>query len=152
MDNKNNKSDITAKEAYVKELQKNGYKAQIVKAPADIIAEKDGQKWCFEIKKTTQTDKYFGAATMTEWKQALEDPYHFRFVIAIDLGEDKWSFKEYTPAEFMEFSTIPPFKVYFNIDFSNNGKKSKKGKSNAVKMSQDNFRKLTETYELLDRG
>lgn len=152
MNIENNKSDVSAKEAYVKELQKNGYKAQIVKAPADITAEKDGQKWYFEIKKTAQTDKYFGAATMTEWKQALEDPYHFRFVIAIDLGEDKWSFKEYTPSEFMEFSTIPPFKVYFNIDFSNNGKKPKKGKSNAVKMSQDNFYKLTEAYELLDRG
>jgi hypothetical protein len=105
----------------------------------------------FEIKKTSHADKYFGAATMTEWKQALEDPAHYRFVIAIEL-EDTWVFKEYTPAEFMEYSTIPPFKVYFNIDFSNNGKKSKKGKSNAVKMSLDNFNKLTKTYEQLDRG
>lgn len=152
MENKNNKSDVSAKEAYVKELQKQGYNAQIVKAPADIIAEKEGQKWYFEIKKTSHADKYFGAATMTEWKQALEDPAHYRFVIAIELGEDKWDFKEYTPAEFMEYSTIPPFKVYFNIDFSDKGKKSKKGKSNAVKMSQDNFRKLTETYEQLNRG
>lgn len=152
MNIENSRSDVSAKEAYVKELQKNGYKAQIVKAPADIIAEKDGQQWYFEIKKTAQTDKYFGAATMTEWKQALEDPHHFRFVIAIELGEDKWSFKEYTPVEFMEFSTIPPFKVYFNIDFSNNGKKPKKGKSNAVKMSQDNFSKLTDAFEQLDRG
>ena len=152
MEKKNYKSDITAKEAYMKELKKKGFSADITKAPADITAEKDGQLWYFEIKKTAQTDKYFGAATMTEWKQALEDPAHYRFVIAIDLGEDKWSFKEYTPAEFMEFSTIPPFKVYFNIDFSNNGKKSKKGKSNAVKMSQDNFSKLTNTYEQLDRG
>lgn len=152
MENKNNKSDISAKEAYVKELQKNGFITRITKAPADITAEKDGQPWYFEIKKTANTDKYFGGATMTEWKQALDDPEHFRFVIAIDLGEDKWSFKEYTPAEFMEFSTIPPFKVYFNIDFSNNGKKSKKGKSNAVKMSQDNFSKLKEIYERLERG
>lgn len=148
----NKKSDILAKEEYVKRLQNQGFKAKIVKAPADIKAEKDGQTWYFEIKKTTHTDKYFGAATMTEWKQALEDPNHYRFVIAIELGEDKWDFKEYTPAEFMEYSTIPPFKVYFNIDFSNNGKKLKKGKSNAVKMSQDNFRKLTKAYEQLDRG
>ena len=151
MNIENNKSDVSAKEAYVKELQKNGYKTQIVKAPADITAEKDGQKWYFEIKKTAQTDKYFGGATMTEWKQALEDPENFRFVIAIDLGEDKWEFKEYTPAEFMEFSTIPPFKVFFNIDFSKN-KKTKNRKSNAVRMSLENFRKLTEAYEHLDRG
>ena len=151
MDYENNKSDVSAKEAYVKELQKNGYKVQIVKAPADIQAEKDGKTWYFEIKKTTHTDKYFGAATMTEWKQALKDPAHYRFVIAIDLGEDKWDFREYTPVEFMEYSTIPPFKVYFNIDFVND-KKPKKGKSNAVKMTPDNFNKLTETYEQLDRG
>ena len=45
MNNKNNKSDISAKEAYVKELQNNGYIARIVKAPADIQAEKDGKTW-----------------------------------------------------------------------------------------------------------
>ena len=88
---------------------------------------------------------------MTEWKQALEDPAHYRFVIAIELGEDKWDFKEYTPSEFMEFSTIPPFKVFFNIDLSKN-KKTKKRKSNAVRMSVDNFDKLTKAYEQLDRG
>ena len=54
MYNKNNKSDITAKEAYVKELQKKGFSARITKAPADITAEKDGQPWFFEIKKTTK--------------------------------------------------------------------------------------------------
>lgn len=151
MENKNNKSDISAKEAYVKELQKNGFIARITKAPADITAEKDGQPWYFEIKKTANTDKYFGGATMTEWKQALDDPEHFRFVIAIDLGEDKWEFKEYTPSEFMEFSTIPPFKVFFNIDFSKN-KNTKNRKSNAVRMSLENFGKLTRAYEQLDRG
>ena len=151
MENKNNKSDISAKEAYKKELKKKGFIPRIAKAPADIIAEINGQPWYFEIKKTANTDKYFGGATMTEWKQALDDPEHFRFVIAIDLGEDKWEFKEYTPSEFMEFSTIPPFKVFFNIDFSKN-KKTKNRKSNAVRMSLENFEKLTRAYEQLDRG
>ena len=150
MDNENNKSDALAKEAYVKELQKNGYKAQIVKAPADIKAEKDGKTWYFEIKKTKHTDKYFGAATMTEWKQALEDPDHFRFVIAIDLGEGEWNFREYTPSVFMQLSTIPPFKVYFNVSL--NEDKLKERKSNAVKMSQNNFNKFINAYEQLDRG
>jgi hypothetical protein len=150
MGNENNKSDVSAKEAYVKELQKNGFKAQIVKAPADITAEKDGLQWYFEIKKTAQTDKYFGAATMTEWKQALEDSDHYRFVIAIDLGEGTWDFREYTPSELMKYSTIPPFKVYFNVSLTE--EKPKKRKSNAVKMSQNNFSKLTDTYEQLDRG
>jgi hypothetical protein len=145
-----NKSDITAKEAYVIELQKNGYKAQIVKAPADIKAEKDGQVWYYEVKMTTQSDKYFGGATMTEWKQALEDSDHYRFVIAIDLGDGTWDFREYTPSKLMEYSTIPPFKVYFNVSLTE--EKPKKRKSNAVKMSQNNFSKLKEVYERLERG
>ena len=145
-----NKSDISAKEAYVIELQKNGYKAKIVKSPADIKAEKDGQVWYYEVKMTTQSDKYFGGATMTEWKQALEDSDHYRFVIAINLGEGTWDFREYTPSELMKYSTIPPFKVYFNVSLTE--EKPQKRKSNAVKMSQNNFSKLKEVYERLERG
>ena len=131
----NTKSDVSAKAAFVKELENRGFKAEVVQAPADIRADKDGQTWYFEIKMTRHNDRYFGAATMTEWKQALTDPDHYRFVIAIDLGEGNWKFIEYTPAEFMEFSTIPPFKVYFNIDFT--GKRSSKAsnKSKAVRLS-----------------
>jgi hypothetical protein len=50
----------------------------------------------------------------------------------------------------MEYSTIPPFKVYFNVSLTE--EKPKKRKSNAVKMSQNNFSKLKEVYERLERG
>ena len=69
-----------------------------------------------KIKKTTKADNYFGAATLTEWAQAIKTPDHYRFVIAkTDASEEEFSFVELTPAEMMEYSTIPPFKVYFNI-------------------------------------
>lgn len=146
------KSDVSAKAAFVTELEKRGFTAQVIKAPADIKAVKDGQTWYFEIKMTKHTDRYFGAATMTEWKQALADSEHYRFVAAIDLGDGNWDFREYTPGEFMEFCTIPPFKVYFNIDFTGKrpGKTSKKSK--AVRLSSENFRNLANAFEALDKG
>lgn len=148
----NPKSDVSAKAAFVSELENRGFTAQVVQAPADIKAVKDGQTWYFEIKMTKHSDRYFGAATMTEWKQALIDPEHYRFVVAIDLGDGNWDFREYTPSDFMEFCTIPPFKVYFNIDFT--GKRSSKAskKSKAVRLSSENFRKLADAYEALNKG
>ena len=148
----NLKSDVLAKAAFVRELENRGFIAQVVQAPADIKAVKDGQTWYFEIKMTRRNDRYFGAATMTEWKQALKDPEHYRFVVAIDLGDGNWNFKEYTPSEFMDFCTIPPFKVYFNIDFT--GKRSGRSnrKSKAVRLSSENFRELADAYESLDKG
>lgn len=143
------RSDFAAKAAFVSELVNRGYNAQVVKSPADIKAVKDDQVWYFEIKMTTHSDRYFGAATMTEWQQALRDSDHFRFVVAIDRGEGKWEFREYTPAEFMEFSTIPPFKVYFNIDFMGNSCKAPRSKSKAVRLTSDSFKKLSESYEAI---
>jgi len=80
---KNLKSDIGAKGAFRRELLSRGFEARIAKSPADIVATKDGRTWYFEIKMTRRTDTYFGAATLTEWAQALADPDHFRFVVAI---------------------------------------------------------------------
>lgn len=81
--NSNKKSDVKAKAAYVEYLKSNGYSnPKVIASPADITAEKNGNTWYFEIKKTSQEINYFGAATLTEWIQALKDPDHFRFVIA----------------------------------------------------------------------
>ena len=150
MTNNSFKSDVAAKAAYVNELTKRGFNAHVVKAPADIKAEKDGQIWYFEIKMTKHTDRYFGAATMTEWRQAFKDPEHFRFVIAIDLGEGNWKFIEYKPEELMRFSTIPPFKVYFTANLK--GEVKRTSRSNAVRLTAENFHSLTDTYDHLNRG
>ena len=146
----NKKSDVAAKQAYVNKLNAEGYKARITGSPADVTAEKDGETWFFEIKMTRHEDRYFGAATQTEWAQAFKDPEHFRFVVVIaDEADEHFRFIEYTPAEFMGFSTIPPFKVYFNIDFTGKPKKKSKREKKSVSLTEENFRRLNESYKAL---
>ena len=146
----NKKSDVAAKQAYVNKLNAEGYKARITGSPADVTAEKDGETWFFEIKMTRHEDRYFGAATQTEWAQAFKDPEHFRFVVVIaDEADEHFRFIEYTPAEFMEFSTIPPFKVYFNIDFTGKPKKKSTREKKSVSLTEENFRQLDESYKAL---
>ena len=146
----NKKSDVAAKQAYVNKLNAEGFRAEIAKSPADIVAKKDGETWYFEIKMTHQEERYFGAATQTEWAQAFKDPAHFRFVVAIaDETDERFRFLEYTPAEFMEFSTIPPFKVYFNIDFTGKPKKKSKREKKSVSLTEENFLRLNESYNAL---
>lgn len=144
--NRNKKSDVKAKAAYVEHLKSNGFtNPKVISSPADITAEKNGDTWYFEIKKTSQENKYFGAATLTEWIQALKDPDHFRFVIARESNEEKFDFFEYTPSEFMEVSSIPPFKVFFNIDFRKTTQTSP-GKSGAIKATKDRINYLSKVF------
>ena len=148
----NKKSDVAAKNAYVRKLNAIGYDAHVTGAPADITATKDGETWYFEIKMTRHEDRYFGAATLTEWRQAFRDPMHFRFVVAISDDTDSvFKFIEYTPDEFMSFSTIPPFKIFFNIDFAGKPKKVSRIGKKATPLSLDNFRLLDACYEKLDK-
>ena len=144
--NRNKKSDVKAKAEYVEYLKANGYcNPKVIASPADITAEKNGDTWYFEIKKTSQENKYFGAATLTEWIQTLKDPDHFRFVIARESNEEKFDFFEYTPSEFMEISSIPPFKVFFNVDFRKETQTSP-GKSGATKATKDRINYLSKVF------
>lgn len=148
---KNQKSDVNAKSAYVDYLKSNGFEASVKSTPADIIATKDGQTWYFEIKMTKRQDVYFGAATLTEWQQAIKDPDHFRFVVVkTNEAETEFEFIEYTPAEFMEFSTIPPFKIFFNINLDGPSRIKRGGK--AVKMTAEKLVMINKCYEELKRG
>ena len=147
----NKKSDVKAKTEFVKLLQERGFVAAVVSSPADIKATRAGETWYFEIKMTKRADVYFGAATLTEWRQALADPEHFRFVVAkTDEAESAFEFIEYTPAEFMEFSTIPPFKIFFSIDLEDRGKKRKGNK--AVRLTRENFEVMDKCFEEIKRG
>lgn len=146
----NKKSDVKAKSEFIKILQGRGYQAKVVSSPADILATKNGQTWYYEIKMTKKKDTYFGAATLTEWKQALVDPEHFRFVIAkTDDDETSFDFIEYTPEEFMKFSTIPPFKIYFNIDFENQAPKRNR---KAITLSPVKLDLMSKCYEQMKQG
>lgn len=145
---KNKKSDLDAKNAFCTELETRGFVTEIKKAPADIRALKDGQEWFFEIKKTTQDKSYFGAATSTEWEQAFKDPAHYRFVICQELPDKTFSFTELTPAQMMEFSTIPPFKIFFNIPLIGRSKK-RSSSSKALRLTEEIFSSLNRSYKLL---
>jgi Holliday junction resolvase len=144
----NKKSDVKAKSAYKKYLEDIGFcNVRITASPADITAEKDDKKYYFEIKMTKQANSYFGAATMTEWKEAIRNPDTFKFVIAkTDENEEDFEFIEFTPDEFLKYSTIPPFKVYFNIDLNDNNKVSKRSKAlQATKEILEEFISFFET-------
>ena len=150
----NGKSDVKAKKKFIEELEARGFtNARIVASPADIVAEKDGKECFFEIKMTKTASKnkaYFGAATITEWKQALATPDRYFFVVAYtDDAEENFHYVEYTPSEFMSFSTIPPFKVFFNIP-SLNKKKTRSGKrKSALMANEENLKLLNKIYEEL---
>ena len=147
----NKKSDVKAKTEFVKLLQERGFEAAVVSSPADIKAARDGETWYFEIKMTKRADVYFGAATLTEWRQALADPEHFRFVVAkTDEAEEEFEFMEFTPEEFMAYSTVPPFKIFFSIDLENRGKK--RNGSKAVKLTKENFEVMDRCYEEIKQG
>lgn len=142
----NIKSDLDAKTAFCKYLEDKGFTTEIKQAPADIRAVKDGQEWFFEIKKTSQDKDYFGAATSTEWEQAFKDPEHYRFVIAQKQSDESFQFTELTPAQLMEYSTIPPFKVFFNVPLSGEKKKTPRS-SKALRLSKEAFESLNNTYK-----
>ena len=158
---KNNKSDVAAKIAFKQDLESRGYtNVEIKKAPSDIIAQKDGQQWYFEIKKTSQDKEYFGAATLTEWEQALTTPDNYRFVIAKeDITQDSgFEFIELTPEELMASSTIPPTKIYFNVrldkirgseDHSLSKKRTREKKGGAIHLNIETFNIVKEAYEKL---
>src|SRR5947208_2500416 len=104
--------DSNAKKAFCAELRSRRYinVKIITRGPADISASLDGVDYLFEIKYTNRTETYFGAATLTEWISAMENPNTFKFVVAYKRYA-KWTFHEYTPAEFLTLSYIPPFKI-----------------------------------------
>lgn len=144
------KSDVDAKRVFCEKLMEQGYQsAEPIAQPADIVATKDGETWYYEIKLTEHTDKYFGAATLTEWEQAFKTPDRFRFVIAIRHHDGNYEFREYTPAEFMEFSTIPPFKVYFNIRLDGKQSQKSNSKRTAIQLSHQNFKEMNTLFQKL---
>jgi Holliday junction resolvase len=143
----NPKSDVKAKQAFKAHLEARGEfsDVRIVGSPTDIVAKKGEEEFYFEIKSTSKTRKYFGAATLTEWEAALNSPERFKFVVAQPIGED-WKFTEYTPEEFLEFSDIPPFKIFFKVQLGEVQPKrqSKRKRGKAVKLTLENLRKMIE--------
>jgi hypothetical protein len=140
----NPKSDVNAKAAFSQELKARGYSnVRVIASPADIRAELNGQEYLFEIKATTKAESYFGAATITEWEAALRSPNSFRFVIA-QAVVNGWVFREYTPEEFIQYSDIPPFKVYFKVPLSGPARQPTTKKRKAVVATLENLKRMIE--------
>jgi hypothetical protein len=145
----NTKSDVQAKTAFCEWLLAHGYSnARISASPADVVAHKDGRDWLFEVKFTKARRKYFGAATLTEWSAAAEQPEHFRFVVAYQRS-GKWVFDQYTPDEFMAFSYVPPIKIYFNVPLDGNAIGTRSEASKRVYLTKRRLRRLSEQFQEL---
>lgn len=145
----NARSDVAAKAAFCRRLLAEGYSnARVASTPADVIAEKDGRHWLFEVKFTNAEHACFGAATLTEWAAAAEDPDHFRFVIAYE-RDGEWQFDRYTPEEFMAFSSVPPFKIYFNVPLDGRAARARSLGSKKVHLTKARLRRLSEQFDEL---
>jgi len=144
----NSKSDVPAKLAFIQHLLlEQGFdEAKITGRPADVTARKGNKVFYFEIKYTAQVANYFGAVTLTEWEMALTCEEHYRFVIAMN-SNSNWTFREYTPLEFMRYSYIPPFKVFFNIPVDENRRPLSKSPSRRVQMTRDRMSAMVAIYK-----
>lgn len=140
------KSDILAKKAVIKELEIRGYtECKIISTPADIIGYLNNERYYFEVKMTRKKEKYFGAATLTEWEQAIKDPKHFYFVVVIQNNEVIEKIIFYKPEEFIKISSIPPFKVYFNLDLNRGIKDKNKITFEQLKNMIDFYHEITKS-------
>jgi len=152
----NKNSDVLAKEAFMDILATRGYTdIRVIKSPSDIVAVRGGIEYNFEIKFTRKSTKYFGASTMTEILAALSNPDTYKFVVALSPseGRDSWTFTEYSVHEFLEFSTIPPAKVFFNIPDAT-CKLPRKGrkKTKSIPATLENIETLKDLWGNLVRG
>lgn len=105
---------------------------------ADMVIEKDGIPWYFEIKCTSKDKDVFGAGTLTEWKCAAENLGHYFFVI-VKMGKLRTlpKFYIYPPQEIIKYSTVPPFKIDFNISHLPSSKSSIEKQLNEVTNSKN---------------
>lgn len=135
---------------------------------ADIIVNKNGLDYYFEIKETSAEKSCFGAATLTEWRCALDNEGRYFFVLVKKGSEDTLpQFIIYTPEEFLKFTTLPPFKFNFNInsleeehqnieilcDLPNNLPKTKQAKTQTRKKGKGihpNGKQITSLIQVYD--
>ena len=125
-----------ARDQFAEELRASGlysYVSEKSHSYADIVALTNGGTYkYFEIKASSiskkklmeniaKGKKFFDAATLTEWNMAAQHPSDYTFVMLyIEDNNGKYAIvdrEEYSPEELLRFSTVPPFKVNFNIPY-----------------------------------
>lgn len=147
-DNKSSSVSSRAKTQYETKLEKEGY--SIIKSDrfADIVASKDNKRYYFEIKATTKTSGYFGASTLTEMACAVKHKDNYTFVIAQEREHNTFEFVEWTLMEILSVSSIPPFKINFNIKSIHDRREG-----SGLKVQIKDIEKMEEFYTgSLDKG
>lgn len=151
-------------------LESLGYTdVKIISVGSDIICQKDGITYRVEVKGADSENKgkragidnkYFGAATHTEIKQALEneDTYLWLFAFRADDRPENaynysegWKFVIYTTDELIPYLTIPPMKYYIDLPALNaskpkQGKVSKEAKS-IKNLTKDKIKNIIMTWD-----
>lgn len=153
------RSDINAVEQCKKWLEEtqNYTSVEISHHPTDIEGvDPNGKTVHIEVKMTGKDD-YFGAATITEWGVVLDDI--LKFVIARKDDTNKYGYRFYMieAEEFYQISTVPPFKINFNIkesDYSNEKSilslnRKRKRRKGTIELNESIVRVMRDIYELL---
>lgn len=60
--------------------------------------------------------------------------------------EGNWVFHEYTPEEFMEFSTVPPFKVFFDVGLGTERDTRQRGRTRSVRLTRERLVLMTDLF------
>lgn len=114
----------------------------------ECIVNEKGETHYYKIKATAQEETYFGAIPLTAWKVAAEKPDNFTFVIAIyNSKTDRFKFIRKSPEELLAVSSVPPFKIDFNLNLASKSKQTKQKKTikslqaikNLVKIYKNDF-------------
>jgi len=88
---------------------------------------------------------------LTEWQEALANEENYWFVVALQ-RTGSWHFHEYTPNEFMEFSYIPPFKIFFQVGVD--GEKATRAKRGLkrVQLTRERASAMNDLYQRFRAG
>lgn len=126
-----------AEEAFAKYLCKNGHEIIGRNSPVDIVSDRKGQRYFFEIKSTILNAKnnFFGAVTLNQLKTALLNQKKYRFVIARKINQ-QWVFKIYPLKKFLNFCGNGSFRIAFNIPKTRNGKFLRSKKMNITRLKR----------------
>ena len=148
----NLKSDVEAKSAFLTLLRSRGYEnPRVCAKPGDIIANRNSEVHYFELKFTRKTNRYFGAATLTEWMAGISFMERYTFVVAYCLDHE-WKCDEYSVDEFMAISSIPPFKIFFRAQVPKADRIALKMQSKQVSLTLDRLAAMSELYAAFKSG
>jgi len=72
-------------------------------------------------------------------------------VVAL-LRNGSWVFHEYTPAEFMQMSYVPPFKIFFNVGVDGEKVVRSREGSRSLNLSRNRLNSLSELFARFRSG